>query len=281
MLKGTFEVVRNDDYIDLRSYQYGYEECVPLHSFGPVKRNHFLFHYIFAGKGCLASNGEEGEKKYNLESGHGFMIWPSQVNSYFADEKSPWKYGWVEFDGLRVQQLVTQSGLTFNHPVYISKDNKEKKKMVEELTWIINSKNSSSNALIGHLHLFLDALINSSSRQKKLSDNSMQEFYANEAINFIQQNYHKCIGIENISSYCKLDRSYLAKIFKSKLNTTPHDFLIRYRLSRACDLMKTTNLTINEISSMVGYPYQFSFSRIFRSFMGQSPKEWRSMNKFL
>jgi len=281
MLKNTFEVVQTNEFIELKLYQYGYEECIPLHSFGPTIRNNFLFHYIFEGKGTLTSGDEVGDKKYNLEKGQGFMIWPSQRNSYFADEKFPWKYGWVEFNGIRAQELVTQSGLTFNHPVYISKDSKEKEKMKDELTWIINSKNSSSNALIGHLHLFLDALINSSSRQKKQNAGSMHEMYTNEVVNFIQYNYHRNIGVEEIASHCKLDRSYLGKIFKSVLNTTPHDFLIQCRLSRACELMKTTDLTIKEISSMVGYPYQFSFSRIFRKIMNQSPKEWRNTNKLL
>ena len=48
-----FHVFSDDRFMDLTLYQYGYEKCRPLHSFGPSFRNHFLFHYIFSGKGTL------------------------------------------------------------------------------------------------------------------------------------------------------------------------------------------------------------------------------------
>ncbi len=45
----------NDHFLDIRPYQYGWEQCKPLHSFGPFVRNHYLFHYIISGKGMLYS----------------------------------------------------------------------------------------------------------------------------------------------------------------------------------------------------------------------------------
>ena len=49
MAKPSFHVFSNDRFMDLTLYQYGYERCRPLHSFGPSIRNHFLFHYIISG----------------------------------------------------------------------------------------------------------------------------------------------------------------------------------------------------------------------------------------
>ena len=48
-----FHVFSGDRFMDLTLYQYGYEKCRPLHSFGPSVRNHFLFHLYFSGKGTL------------------------------------------------------------------------------------------------------------------------------------------------------------------------------------------------------------------------------------
>lgn len=273
-------IFQNENFVDLTLYQYGYEECESLHSFGPATRNHFLFHYIFSGKGSLISTDDKGKStEYRLESGQGFMIWPSQQNFYIADGKFPWVYGWLEFDGLKAREFVTRAGLTFNHPVYISKDNKEREQMKDEIYWIVNNKDSPPTTLIGHLYLFISAFISSSSLQKKPSGGSLREFYIREALNFIEQHYHKDIGVEDIAYYCRLDRSYLGKIFKNVLNTTPHEFFIRYRMSKACELLKITDRSIKEISNMVGYPNQFTFSRIFKNTMGLSPKEWRSKQK--
>ncbi|MCL2043923.1 MAG: AraC family transcriptional regulator [Treponema sp.] len=280
MSKFTFGIFQNETFIDLSLYQFGYEECAPLHSFGPAARNHFLFHYIFSGKGQLMSTDDKGRvNEYQLEAGQGFLIWPMQHNFYSANEKFPWVYGWVEFDGLKARELVTQAGLTFNSPVYTSSDNEEREKMKKELSAIINNKNSPPLTLIGHLYLFLSSLITSSSLREKAQGGSLRDFYIREAISFIEQHYHEDISVESIASFCSLDRSYLGKIFKNKLNTSPQEFLIHYRMNKACELMKITNYTIGEISGLVGYSNQFNFSRVFKHTIGKSPREWKNEQK--
>jgi len=105
----SFSIFPNDNFLDLRLYQYGWEQCAPLHSFGPFVRNHYLFHYILSGQGVLHSDDGDGvTHHYYLGPGRGFLICPGQVNTYSADEKTPWKYTWVEFDGLRVAEGIIE-----------------------------------------------------------------------------------------------------------------------------------------------------------------------------
>ncbi len=42
MKEFSFTVFPNENFVDLRLYQFGCEQCKPLHSFGPFIRNHFL-----------------------------------------------------------------------------------------------------------------------------------------------------------------------------------------------------------------------------------------------
>ena len=44
-----FSVFPNERFVDLGLYQYGWEQCTPLHSYGPYVRNHYLFHYVISG----------------------------------------------------------------------------------------------------------------------------------------------------------------------------------------------------------------------------------------
>jgi YesN/AraC family two-component response regulator len=114
---------------------------------------------------------------------------------------------------------------------------------------------------------------------KKASSGNMRDFYIRESLSFIEQRYQDEISVEDIAAFCNLDRSYLGKVFRSVLDTSPQNFLIRFRINKSCELMKITDRTISEISSMVGYPNQFNFSRAFKHIMGQSPREWRNEHK--
>ena len=98
----SFSVSPNEELLGLRLYQYGWEQCSPLHSFGPFVRNHYLFHYVISGRGFLDRyTAEEATQRYDLEAGQGFLILPGQINTYSANRDDPWKYVWLEFDGLR------------------------------------------------------------------------------------------------------------------------------------------------------------------------------------
>jgi AraC-like DNA-binding protein len=280
MSRFQFGIFQNENFVDLSLYQFGYEECDPLHSFGPAIRNHFLFHYIFSGKGKLMSTDEQGTvREYALSAGQGFLIWPLQHNFYSADAKDPWVYAWIEFDGLKAKELVAEAGLSFNHPLYTSSNPEDREKMKNEIFQIVKNKDGPPLALIGHLYLFMDAFISSSSARKKTTGGSLRNFYARESLSFIDQHYQNDISVEDIAEYCKLDRSYLGKIFRSVLNTSPQEFLIRYRINKACEIMKTTDHTISETSLMVGYQDQFTFSKAFKNIMGKSPRDWRNANK--
>lgn len=103
----------NEQFLDLRPYQYGWEECAPLHSFGPFVRNHYLLHSIISGRGMLYSHASNGDiHEYSLKGGQGFLICPGQINLYTADAKEPWKYVWVEFAGCGRRTVCYRRGWT-------------------------------------------------------------------------------------------------------------------------------------------------------------------------
>ena len=97
--------------------EFGKEDCDPAHSYGPAIRNHYLFHYILNGKGTLMwQDGKRHENKTVLRAGQGFLISPGQITTYIADDRIPWEYCWLEFDGLRAKEALEITGLSVNHP---------------------------------------------------------------------------------------------------------------------------------------------------------------------
>lgn len=276
----TYSIFSDKNFVDCTLFQFGWEQCDPAHSFGPAARNHYLFHYIISGKGTLFSTDSSGSTtEYQLHAGQGFLICPNQVNHYIADSRIPWEYSWIEFDGLKAPEFITLAGLSFDDPVYGSNVPAMQQVMKEEILYIAHHGTESSLNLIGHLYLFLDGLIHSSSKRMTLVGGKLKDFYAREAITFIEHNYERDITVEDIAAFCNLNRSYFGKIFKDVVYTTPQDFLIRYRMTKACEHLETGNYSIGDISTKVGYPSQLHFSRAFKKVYGVSPRAWRLENQ--
>ena len=275
-----FSIFPNENFVDLGLYQYGWEQCDPLHSYGPYARNHYLFHYVISGTGTLLSNDSSGNTRtFQIKSGQGFMIFPKQINTYFADETHPWEYAWVEFDGLRVKEALELAGLTMDSPIYRSNAKDLSLELKNEMLYIAQHSSQSPFHLIGHLYLFLDYLTRSSSSRKMLQGGKIRDFYIREAMSFIEQHFQNDITIEDIAAFCNLNRSYFGKIFRDAVGKSPQEFLISYRMTKAAELLKLTGLSIGDIGNAVGYPSQLHFSRAFKKTYGISPRQWRDENK--
>ena len=279
----SFSVFPNENFLDLRLYQYGWEQCAPLHSFGPFIRNHFLFHYIISGQGhmdCVDHSGVKHERK--LTADQGFLICPGLICTYAADGNRPWKYVWLEFDGLRAEEFIESAGLGPSQPFYTPQtpaQGQAVRDMRDIMLCIAEHPDASTLHLIGNLFLFLDGLIQSSSTRKALRGVQLKDFYIQEAISYMEKNFHRELPVEELAAVCKLNRSYFSKLFRESMGCPPQEFLIRLRLSKAADLLKGTAQPIGAIAVRCGYPNQLHFSRAFKKRYGLPPREWRAQNR--
>ena len=275
----TFSVFPEQHFVDMCLYQYGYERCDPLHSYGPFARNHYLFHYVISGTGTLMAMDEAGQTRtYQIHSGHGFLIFPQQITTYSADETHPWEYTWAEFDGMAVKEAIMQTGLTAGSPIYRSSDRELTARMKDTLLTLARSKDASIYGQIGLLYTFMDLLARSSATRRVPKSGHMSDFYIKEAFTFVEQNFHNPIGVEDIADFCSLSRGYLNKVFKKYTGMSPQEFLIHYRMSKAAQLLKLTELSVGDIGKAVGYPNPLHFSRAFKTSYGLSPANWRKEN---
>lgn len=275
-----FNIFPNENFIDLGMFQCGREACTPCHSFGPVTRNHYLFHYVLSGTGTLMADDAKGiTQTYSVRSGQGFLIFPEQITTYYADQHSPWEYSWIEFDGLRVQEALSLTDFSLNHPIYHPHSKDLQEQMVKEMNYIISHPKESSFHLLGHLYLFFDYFIQSAKSTRLTQSSKMSDYYIQEAIHYMEQNFQNDISIEEIAAVCGINRSYLGKIFRNSIGRSPQEFLMNYRMVKATELLKLTTLSIADIGTAVGYGNPLHFSRAFKNIYGVSPREWRNEHK--
>ena len=275
-----FSIFPNENFVDLSLYQFGQEKTDPAHSYGPATRNHYLFHYILSGTGTLMADDSKGNTQtYSIKSGQGFMIFPNQITTYISDHDLPWEYVWIEFDGLRVKEALQIAGLSLDNPVYHARFKNLREDMQNEMLYLANHGNSTPFHLIGHLYLFFDFMLRSITPEHTTNGKKLSNYYIREAITYIEQNFHNDISVEDIASVCGLNRSYFGKIFRESIGKTPQEFLLTYRMIKATELLKLTNLSIEDIGKAVGYENPFHFSRAFKNIYNVSPRTWRNEHK--
>lgn len=271
---------QEQNLMDIVPYQFGYEKCSPSHSFGPAARGHYLFHYVISGRGRLWAGEHDGDEKgIDIYAGQGFMIFPGQICTYIADNKQPWEYTWLEFDGLRAREISNNARLNETHPVWNTGDKGALGEVKRELLYLAQHGNEHPLRLVGHIYLFAAALISpftAVNTKKEAEDmSSMRSFYARETRSFVERNYANNIDVEAMADNCSLNRSYFARVFREEMGMDPQEFLISYRMTQAEELLRHTNKSIGEIACAVGYGDQLTFSRAFRRTHGVPPREWR------
>lgn len=270
-------IFENNNLLDLTLYQYGKEDCLPYQMYGPVMRNHYLLHFVLKGQGYYQLNGTI----YPIKTGQAFLIVPHIPTTYYADQKNPWSYIWIEFDGIKAAELLKCAGLSVKNTIYIPrfKEIKGIPSAPDYLMHILTHHNESELYQISYLYLMFDSLIKYSKEDSQRRPGTLKEFYMKEAVHYIEAHYAEGISVEDIATWCNLNRTYFSKLFKDSLKITPQEFLLKYRMMKACDLLSKSSLPINEIAALVGYSNALNFSRAFRKQYNMPPRTWRSTHK--
>lgn len=95
-------------------------------------------------------------------------------------------------------------------------------------------------------------------------------------LQYIELHYKEDISLEMLAGSANVSKSECLRCFKTTLQTTPYKYLMEYRLSRAADLLKNTDLLIETIASEVGFSHVSHFGKCFREKTGLSPREYRA-----
>ena len=256
---------------DMNMYSCGIEDCKSGYFWGPAIRDHYIIHYVLGGRGTYTVGGIT----YNLCENDGFLICPNTIVHYQADVDDPWSYGWVGFNGFKALTYLKQAGLDNSAPVFsYNRDSFLRNKLTE----MIGTKQLSRGKeirLLGLLYEFLSQLVETAEVDLTEESNN-REAYVKKALEYILMNYSRKISVSQIARSVGLDRSYLYSLFMEYLNTSPQEYLINFRIEKACDLMRSNSLSIGDIARSVGYDDPLTFSKVFRKLKGVSPSTFKS-----
>jgi two-component system, response regulator YesN len=99
--------------------------------------------------------------------------------------------------------------------------------------------------------------------------------YVEKAVGEIAARYVTSLNAEEVAHRLGISDGYLARLFKAKTGLTFAEYLTRYRMMRAIELLKDQTVRIGEVADLVGYRDQRHFSVLFRRLVGLTPTQFR------
>ena len=236
------------------------QECPKGFSWGFGVRNCYLLHFVVDGKGEFVNS----YGNYKLEKGQGFIFYPGEKIFYKADDKKPWTYIWIGFNGRNISDILKSCNLTSKTPIFKFGNSFD----------ILNIFAFAESLEIGReLYLFSEIyrflFLNIKSELQSLSKMEV-------AKNYIIQNFSSDITVDAVARFVGFERKYFSKIFTKEIGVTPSRYILNVRMTNALELLKNTTLSVADISCSVGYGDLPTFSKAFKTFFNRNPTDIRN-----
>ncbi len=94
---------------------------------------------------------------------------------------------------------------------------------------------------------------------------------------YIQQNLDKDLTLAELAAVVYMSPYHFARLFKGSTGVPPHRFVVRQRIARARGVLATPELSIAEISRLVGFRTPSHFTTVFRRVLGITPGAYRTV----
>ena len=99
------------------------------------------------------------------------------------------------------------------------------------------------------------------------------------ALLYIREHYAGEIRVGDLAKSCAMSESYFRKVFLQLMGMAPLEYVNRYRIHRAVNLLHLTCESVQNIAWRCGFSSIAAFNRNFKRYAGESPSRWRSTKR--
>ncbi|MBW4451761.1 MAG: AraC family transcriptional regulator [Nostoc indistinguendum CM1-VF10] len=99
-----------------------------------------------------------------------------------------------------------------------------------------------------------------------------------EAIAHINDNLDQNLSLAEIAAIAQISPHYFASLFKQSMGIAPHQYITKCRVERAKYLLAKRELSIIQVSQLVGFQSQSHFTKVFRKYIGITPQAFKKLH---
>lgn len=252
-------------FSDIVALEVGFNR-IPPNLFQTFNRDVYILHYILKGKGYFMNQPFDDTNGYFVSSNEPEITKGNELESYESY--------WIMFKGEGASSLLKKLNLMHNC-IFSIKNKTECINAIKEVLYKQDYSNEAEEAYA--LQSALYKIISLHINELNVSNDNMS-FTANIIATMIKKNYTMPIKISKLAHELNITRNYLFMLFKKEYGVSPQEYLISYRIKKAKQFLEdtTTNLSIKEISTMVGIENPLYFSRLFSARVGMTPSEYKN-----
>ena len=129
---------------------------------------------------------------------------------------------------------------------------------------------------ISELHAFM--CIDYAKKMRNLRKNSVCSKPIAECIDYIYDNLHTKLTVDELAKKVDLSPTYLSKLFKKEMGDTINHYIRAVKLETAKNMLVYSDYSPAQISSTLAYPSQSYFTEQFRIYTGYTPANYRSLH---
>ncbi|UQZ35551.1 AraC family transcriptional regulator [Paenibacillus sp. PK3_47] len=265
----------NDDTSILMLSSIGWQKIrTSDYSFGGNERpdaGHVIFQYTLSGQGWI----EVDQQLIPLTKGSGFLVRvPSNHRYYYTDQNQPWEILWLNLRGDEAnriwEMIIAQEG----HVIHREADSPVITGLRELLRTIAEEKVTDKYLLSAQVYSWMLSLVRTS-REITKDISAATSSIILRAKKYLKEHYADPLTLDMIAGHCGVNKHHLCRLFQRSEQTSPLAYLRERRVEVAVSLLRTTDLSIQEIGRQCGFDSPSYFGKVFREYMSMTPKEYR------
>lgn len=241
--------------------------------------NQYIFIYCTKGKGEIILN-----RKKTLISPNQFFIIPKNTShEYKANEIDPWSIYWFHFNGVIAPQLynryITTNSSNYKNAPFSIKKIKLFEKIFSSFdrNYLENQLEYSNLLSLNFISSFIYHDFELAIEMNNNNNNTLADSIKKDLLNNLDKNF----TLDEIASKFNYSKSYLHTKFKLDTGYPVLVFFNLKKIQKACEYLNYTDLSIKEISFKLGFDDPLYFSRVFKNFMGKSPRAYKKSQRKL
>lgn len=258
-------------------FQVGKKFCTSSTDMRPHAHiNWFEITVITEGEGKVFAN----DSFSSVKAGDVFLSFPTDIHKITSNPNNPLKFAFLsfslnddslkeQFDNIvklfpRAEKRVFQNA---NIPALIDV-------IIAEMYSHEFMKDRVISSALNQIVVFIARAFLHSNTKTIYNHASKNKILCFKIMRYIDNNIHSIQSLSEVADFYHYNYTYMAKLFAKTTGETMKQYLAKQKLDYAKYLIKSRNLSLTEISSLLNYSSIYSFSKSFKKHFGISPSEY-------